>query len=56
MGEAIDGLEEEEILEALEGGNPEEYVELKNKKGKKIKVRIERIDPATTVDNGDIEI
>ena len=56
MGEEIDGVEEEEIIGALESGNSEEYVELKNKKGKKVKIRVERIDPETVVDNGDVEV
>jgi hypothetical protein len=56
MGEEIDGVEEEEIIGALGNGNSDEYIELKNKKGKKIRVRINRIDPETTVDNGDVEI
>lgn len=56
MGEEVDGMEEEEILEALGCGNPEEYVEIKNKKGKKVKIKVERIDPDTVVDDGDVEI
>jgi hypothetical protein len=55
MNDEIDGLDEEEILEALEGKDSGEYIEIKNKNGKKIKVRIEKIDPATTVDRDEEE-
>jgi len=56
MGEEIDGMEEEEILGALEGIDSGEDVEIKNKKGKKVKIRIDRIDPETVVDNGDVQV
>lgn len=56
MGEQVDGMEEEELLDALKGTDPGEDIELKNKKGKKVRVKISRIDPETVVDDGDVEV
>jgi len=54
MSDEIAGVEEEEIIEAL--GDSGEDAEVKNKKGKKVKIKVTRIDPVTVVDDGDVEV
>ena len=56
MGEQVDDMDEEEILKDLDDTAPGETIEVKSKKGKKVKIKIERIDPATVVDDGDVEV
>jgi flagellar motility protein MotE (MotC chaperone) len=49
--EQIKDLDEEEIMKATEHLEENGSTEIKNKKGKKVKIKVQKIDPIEASDN-----